>query len=76
MKNDVAQKSHKEHLVVGHFNDFAIVKNDIGNIYYIKGNKPMHPIGMRVDEERLLSIHTLSSKEKLQIMRMFGNYDL
>lgn len=72
------ERIHNDNLVVGRYKNLAIVKNEMGALYYIECDENEAPIGTIVDDDMLNPINNLMSHERQYIYRIFGDkmYDL
>lgn len=67
------ERIHNDNLVVGHYKGMAIIKNEIGRLFYMICESNEAPIGTIVDEDALESILALPEYERNYIYRIFGS---
>lgn len=61
----------KDNIIVGYYQDRAIVQNEDGTLYYFNCPENLIPIGA-VADEGLLSLEFMEDEEREEILRRFG----
>lgn len=61
-----------DNIVIGHYNSFAIVKNEENQLFYLYARENEAPIGTVIENEYLTPIENLLLSEQRKIRQIFG----
>lgn len=61
------------YLVIGYFNEKAIVKNEEGQLYFVRCEEQAAPIGTVIPDGMAEPVEKLSDKEQELIQDIYGN---
>lgn len=64
--NDIS-KTNYGNLVIGYYKGKAIVRNDLGHLYYMVCEEQIAPEGTFLENDALTPINTLSEEEQKEI---------
>lgn len=60
-----------DNVVIGHYNGFAIVKNEEGQLFYLYARENEAPVGTVIENEYLTPIDNLLLSEQRKIRHLF-----
>lgn len=66
-----AEKVIYENLVIGYYNGKAIVKNELGNLFYMECEEQIAPEGTVLENDVLTPISELSVQEQREIHNIY-----
>lgn len=66
-----AEKVNYENLVIGHYNGKAIVKSELGNLFYMECEEQIAPEGTVLENDALTPISELSVQEQREIHNIY-----
>lgn len=66
-----AETVRSNNTIIGYYGNKAIVRNDLGELYFIECDGPHFAVGSVVTDEEIMSVSYLSKEEQLAIQKQF-----